>query len=180
MTTATKRTLFQISDDLLALEDLLSEVGGDVTDEQAEEAIMNWFAELGDDRDEKLDGYVTLIAEFEARAEMRKREAQRIAARARVDESSVDRLKERLKVFFQVMGLKTVETDLHRITLANNGGKLPLVLQGAYETDATLLPDEFQKKIVTPDKDLIRKKLEAGEMLEFASLGDRGQGIRIK
>lgn len=79
------RTLFDITDDLLALEELLSEVGGDVTDEQAEEAITEWFEELGEDRNSKLDGYVTLIAEFDARAEMRRREAARLQQRASVD-----------------------------------------------------------------------------------------------
>lgn len=174
------KTLFTITDDLLALHELLSEVGGDVTDEQAEEAVAAWFEELGEDRDKKLDGYVTLIAEFEARAEMRQKEAKRLQARASVDANNGQRLKDRLKSFFQIMGLKTVETDYHRITLANNGGKLPLILEGAYETAPELLPDEFQRKLITPDKDAIRARLEAGEELEFASFGERGCGIRIK
>lgn len=174
------RTLFDITDDLLALESLLSEVGGDVTDEQAEEAITEWFAELGEDRNAKLDGYVTLIAEFEARAEMRKKESQRIAARATIDANNSARLKDRLKAFFQIMDLKTVETDYHRITLANNGGKLPLILDGAYQTDPSLLPDEYQREVITANTELIRARLEAGEQLDFAQLGERGQGIRIK
>lgn len=170
------RTLFNITDDLLALEELLSEVGGDVSDEQAEEAIMQWLAEIGDDRNAKLDGYVTLIAEFEARAEMRRREAARIANRAKIDENNCERLKDRLKNFFQIMGYKTVETDYHRITLANNGGKQPLILT----VPPSLLPKEFQKEIIEADKDKIRQALEGGAVLDFAELWDRGQSIRIK
>lgn len=174
------RTLFNITDDLLALHELLSEVDGDVSDSEVEEAITQWFAELGEDRNEKLDGYVYLVAELEARSEMRRRESARIAARAKIDENNCERLKDRLKNFFQIMGYKTIETDFHRITLANNGGKLPLLLQSRYERAPELLPDEFKKTVVTPHRDAIRAWLEAGGSVEFAELGDRGQSIRIK
>jgi len=37
------RTLFDISEDLLALEQILDEVGGDISDAEAEHAVDKWL-----------------------------------------------------------------------------------------------------------------------------------------
>ena len=39
-----------------------------------------------------------------------------------------DFLKQRLRKFFELVGLKTVETPRYRITLATHGGKQPVVV----------------------------------------------------
>jgi len=38
------RTLFEITNDLQALDDLLTEIGGEVTEEDAEAAIDKWLS----------------------------------------------------------------------------------------------------------------------------------------
>jgi hypothetical protein len=79
----TRRTLFEISTDLLALYDRIEELGGDVTAPDVEQAIDAWFERLSHERDEKLDNYAALIRELEARAQARRDEAKRLADRAR-------------------------------------------------------------------------------------------------
>ena len=168
------RRLFDISADLEALEELLYESGGDITDEDVEEAIDAWFERLADERDQKLDNYAGLITELEARAEIRKAESKRLRDRASVDAKAAERLKDRLLYFFAKHDLKTVETTRYRLTRARAGGKAPVVITGD-------VPEDFQRvKIdVAPDKDKIREALESGEKLAFAALGDRSEYLKI-
>lgn len=172
------RTLYDISADILALEQLLFESGGEIEHPEAERAIDAWFAELEQDRNRKLDNCAALIREFEIRAQSRKAEAKRLQERAAVDQNAADRLKARIKLFFEIHGLKTLETARFRLTHAMNGGVLPLILEAAPED----IPEEFQIKrvVVDIDKETIRHLLEKGEELEFAKLGERGSSLRIK
>jgi Siphovirus Gp157 len=168
------RTLFDISQDLHGLADRLDNLEGD--DEAQVEAIIQWFEQLGEERDQKLDNYAALIADMEARAQVRRDEAKRLVDRARMDENKASLLKERLRVFFESHGLKTVETSRYRLTLAQNGGKLPLLVDVPVES----LPDEYIRFTKTPALDAIRADLEIGKELPFARFGERGSNIRIK
>lgn len=171
----TRRTLFEISNDLLALYDRIEELGGDVTAPDVEQAIDAWFERLSHERDEKLDNYAALIRELETRAQARRDEAKRLADRARRDEEHAAYLKQRLMLFFQDHDLKTVETRRYRLTLQRSGGKTPVVLK----TDPDQLPEAFQRWKVSADLDALREALEQGADLDFAELGERGQYVRI-
>lgn len=174
-TPAPRRSLFNISDDVEKLNDLLDDVGDDT---QQQELISQWFETLGEERDRKLDNYASLISEMTVRAAVRKAESQRMAELAASDELRATVLKERLKTFFQLHNLKTINTDRYRLSLAKNGGRAPLVLDESVL--AAQLPEQFQRVSIDPDTTAIREALEAGEHLNFAQLGDRGSSIRIK
>jgi hypothetical protein len=169
-------TLYEISGDLAALEDLLSEVGGELADGEAEAAIDAWLNETGTATREKVDNYCGLIKELESRAAARKAEAKRLADRANIDASAVDRLKSRLLWFFEAHQLKTMETARFRVTAAQNGGIAPLHITAPLEE----IPDEFIEFVRKPMNPMIRELLESGERLPFAELGERGKSIRIK
>lgn len=177
------RTLYEISADLSALEDLLLDAGGELPDGAAEAAIDSWFEELGQARDAKVDRYCQLIRNLEARSEFRRGEAEpflteanRLFDRARVDTNAIARLKGRLLAFFDRHAIRTLETDRFRVTAATNGGVQPLTITEPPEA----IPDEFVELRREPLKAAIRRALEAGEFLPFAELGERGRSIRIK
>lgn len=174
-------TLYKISADLSALEDLLYQAGGELPEGEAEAAIDAWFEELGARRDAKVDSYCQLIRNLEARAELRRAEAQpflteanRLMARAIVDTNAVGRLKGRLLAFFDRHAIKALETEKFRVTAATNGGVQPMVLTSVD------VPEKYCRVIREPDKTFIRSLLEAGELLPFAELRERGRSIRIK
>ena len=169
------RTLFSIGTDLEKLNELLDEAGDDA---QQQELISQWLDDLGDERDRKLDGYAALITEMLARAEVRKAEAKRLQELAATDDNRARLLKDRLKCFFETHDLKTVQTPRYKLSLANNGGKLPLILDDSVPMSE--LPERFQKVSIDPNTALIREALSAGEVLEFAQLGERGTSMRIK
>lgn len=169
------RSLFSIGEDLERLNEILDETGDDT---QQQELLNEWLQQLGTERDRKLDAYAALISEMQARAEARKTEAQRLMELAKSDERRSQLLKERLKWFFESQQLKTIETTRYRLSLSKNGGKAPLILKP--ELSPQQLPERFTTTSVEPNTSTIRAALEAGETLDFASLGDRGTSIRIK
>ena len=171
------RTLIEISDELRAMEQQLEDLGGDITTPEVEKAIDAWLESLGRERDEKLDNYAAWIRDIELRSEARASEAKRLTERARIDANRAGHLKERLKHFFQLHGYTKIETRRFRLVLANNGGKQPVRVLAE---DTGAIPDEFCHFRRDPDLDLIREALEAGEPLEFAEMGERGQSLRIK
>lgn len=169
-------TLYEIGQDLDALEGLLAEAGGDVSEADAEQAIDAWLAESEGALKEKLDSYGALIREFEERGKARKAEADRLNALASVDTNAAKRLKDRLRWFFEARGIDKVESPRFRFTLANNGGKAPVDVL----LPAEALPEWCQRISVSADVEAIRAKLEAGEALEFAALRERGKHVRVK
>lgn len=177
------RTLFEISEDLRALAEILEEAGGEIPDSQAEEAIDQFFAELGTERDRKLDSYCAVIREFESKAEARKTEANRLLALANSDESNAKRLKKKLHNFLEARGERKIETNRFKIALQKNGGKTPVILDNYYLVNAVELPEAFRKVTFSPDLDAIRIALETDEETEaikFAVLGERGEHLRIR
>lgn len=171
----TRRTLFDISNDLIAFYDHLEALGGDVSSPDVEQAVDAWFEALSHERDEKIDNYAALIQELEARARARKEEARRLSERARRDEDHAAYLKQRLMLFFQDHRLKTIETRRYRLTLQRSGGKAPVVLKAEPEA----LPADYQRWKVSANLDAIREALEQGTELEFAELGERSHYLRI-
>lgn len=171
-------TLYEIREDLAALDDLLAEVGGDVSEADVEAAVDAWLAESGEAMRSKIDSYAALIRTVEARGAARKAEADRLRALATTDENTVKRLKGRLLWFFQDREIPTLDTDRFRISVSQNGGATPVVLRVAPED----LPEDWRTSVVTyrAETDRIRAALERGEALPFAALGERGSHIRIR
>jgi hypothetical protein len=167
--------LLQITDDMQALDDLLAEVGGDVSDPNVAAAVEAWMAELDTNFAGKVDNYAALITSIRARADVRRAESERLAKRAQIDEASADWLAARLLQALEARGTKKVETDRYAVSVVGNGGKQPLILTGD-------VPPEWCKFVekIEVNRDKIRASLEAGEALPFASLGERGRRLAIK
>jgi hypothetical protein len=170
------RPLFAISADLLALADLLTEVGGDVTEAEAESAITVWFAFLGTERNTKIDHYCALIQELEARRDSRTTEARRLIALASVDGHTVQRLRVRLFAFFQAQGLTRLTTDRFQLGIVQNGGLQAL----EHFALPVAVPADFQKVTIDYDNVAIRQALDAGELLTFARYLPRGERLSIR
>jgi chromosome segregation ATPase len=170
-------TLLRISEDMAALDQLIEERGGDVTG--IEEEIAAWFSELGTARDQKIDNYCAFLRELELRISLRKAEAERLQARAKTDANTVEFLKARLKSFLEETNAGKIETERYTVSIAKNGGKLPLILHDP-NVRAAELPPAYQRVSVDIDKEAIRADLEAGKVLPFAALGERGTRLSIR
>ena len=166
-------TLFQVTEEFHALDDLLHEIGGDVTDPQVAAIVDTWLAELDTDLNRKVDNYAAFITELSGRAEVRLAEAHRLAKRAKIDETTAAWLKGRLKQAFEARGLSKINTDRYRVSVQVSGGVQKMELTGP-------VPIAFQTQPPpVPNTDQIRSALDRGDELEFARLMPRGTHLRI-
>ena len=118
-------------------------------------------------------------------------EAARMAALATTDANKAKRLKERLKLYLEEVGLAKYETARFKLGIALTGGKLPLLLDEEYLPSD--LPAEFQRVTIEVDSDALRRFLEAPheypsnlmeseiqDVLAHVRLGERGTHLRIR
>lgn len=171
-----KRTLFEIGADALALNDLLDELQGDISNDGDAEAIDEWLNETGDALAAKLDSYHGLIKEHAVRATALKAEAKAIAELAASHESRANRLKERLKYFMETQGVKKYPVSRGEFAICGNGGKQPLVVN----IEPQDLPDAYRILRYEADGEAIRAALEFGLDLPFAQLQERGTHLRVR
>ncbi|MBP3193894.1 siphovirus Gp157 family protein [Natronogracilivirga saccharolytica] len=169
-TAKTKESLFAIGESFAALESLIEEHDGELT-----ETIDQWLAEYEAKQSDKIDAYCYLVEKYEEIAS----EARRLAQRATAYKNKASGLKERLKVYLEHQGTAKVETGRFTVSVGRNGGKLPVELhEGVAPED---LPEAFQKIRVEADKDRLRESLlnEQSELNRLAYVGDRGTHLRI-
>lgn len=167
--------LYEISAELLDLSHALDEE--DFSDEQRDAAIAEYLR-TGNVVD-KVDGYCCLVRNLSGQAAARKAEATRMADLARTDQNKAERLKDRLLWFLRdVAQVKHMSTDRFNLTVADNGGAVPLIVP----PDPSDWPVEFVREVRSEmlDKEAVRKALEAGEEVSGCSLGTRGQNLRIR
>jgi hypothetical protein len=200
------RSLFQISDDVLALQDLLEEIEGDISEEQVEQAINEWFVENEKQLVTKLDSYGYLVRENEGRTVILRQEVERLQLLARSHEGIAKRLKNLMLLNFNKLGIDKFESVSFRFSVSGNGGKFPIEVHDGI--DAAALPPEFQRHSVEIDMESLRAQLEAWmaaindyrkkhpacteddaaealksmrpEALKYADIKPRGQHVRIK
>tara|TARA_R100000995_G_scaffold58024_1_gene28982 strand:- start:356 stop:883 length:528 start_codon:yes stop_codon:yes gene_type:complete len=173
-------SLYELTNDMLDLEAKLIEAEGNAADENVEAALMEWAGSLEDQVDQKVEAYCNLIDEFEARAKVRAEAAAQMKHRATVDKNAARALKDRLLTALETMQITRMETELRRVTVANNGGQQPI------DIDLERVPAEFQYQ---PPKEvdmaLVREALKASDEagmdgLSWARFMPRGKHIRIK
>lgn len=167
----TKESLFSIGEHFYALESLLIETEGEITDE-----IDSWLKEYEGKEEDKIDSYCYLIQKFEEIAE----EAKRLAERSSSYSTKVNHLKDRLKSYLEFRGRQKVETPRFTVTVCNNGGLQPVKLNEDVRPE--LLPEQFTRTFVEPDMKAIRESILSGdtEVLKFAKALPRGTHLRIK
>ena len=171
-----KQTLMDITEDMQALEALLSEEGIDWDSPEVQAIVCDWATESEEVFINKVDNYGALMAEWSHRVNTRKTEAKRMTELARIDENNLNNLKERLKYHLEAIGRIKVETPRFRFTVAKNGGLAPLTVNALVDE----LPEDCVRTEIKPDNDAIRKKLEAGQSVYGCELGERGTSLRIK
>ena len=171
VTPTQKESLFNIGESFYALESLLIENEGEITEE-----IDQWLAEYQAKESDKIDGYCYLIQKFEEIAS----ESKRLAERAASYSTKVKNLKDRLKLYMEVQGREKIETPRFTVSVCGNGGLLPIRLhENVTEQN---LPDQFVRTYREPDLSALRDSILTGdeEAQRFATILPRGTHLRIK
>ena len=130
------------------------------------------------DIEQKLDSYGVVINELSNDIDNIDKEIKRLTERKRTIDNNITRMKGAIKDAMEAMGKKKIQGDKFTWTIAKNGGKRPVVFKEGY--NILSIPECFQDWTVKPDRELIREALENGEELDFATLGERGESLRLK
>lgn len=163
-------TLFEISNDVRALYDFATTLDPSEVDEQA---FNDTLEALTGELEIKSAGYVAVIHQLEMEQKKAEELAADFKAKADVRKNNIKRMKDALKWAMINANMDKVEAGDFTIKLQNNGGKQPLKITGP-------VPDNCKRIVYEDDTELIRKKLEAGEKLDFAYLEERGKHVVIK
>ena len=173
--------LFDMIPEHRALLDLIEEVPGGELNPEAEAALEAFFAEIGEAEAPKLDSYAYVIRTLESQAAVAQAEADQYLSKKKTAENAVKRLKDRVKLYLEVTGrTKATTTTGRTFAIQANGGVAPLDLSDRVKSQPETLPSQFQRLKVEADTAAIRKALEDGEVLDFATILPRGNHLRIK
>lgn len=171
--------LYELTKQHQELEDLiLGSADQDTGEIPANEDLDRKAEELGLAIDSKLDGISRLCRNFASEADALRAEEKRLADRRRALENREKSLKAYAKACLEGAGLQKLHAGHFVLAIQKNGGVAPLNL--CVDLDPAALPERFRKVTITPDSAVIRQALEAGEVLGFAELGERGTSLRIR
>lgn len=172
------RALFQIDQDLIALDLLVEERGGELSDPEAERAWDQWANELFAERAEKLDRIAEYLAQQAMEASAAREQAERYLMAAKVRERRIEDRKRRVLEGMQARGLARLESATGRVfAVQRNGGKRPIEMD---PVDVASLPADLLKTVTVPDTEAVRAHLEAGATLHFARLLPSGFHLRVR
>ncbi len=172
--------LYEISEKLEELNNLLDNLDGvDIPAEVAEiyNDILTEAEQTKNDFADKVDDILCLIQSRKKWLQIRKQEAERLNKLIKKDENTMNFLTEYLSRHLEAQEIKKMRTNKFNLTVANNGGKLPLWIDS--KVNPKDLPKKYQQITVQVNKDAIREALEEGEELDFAGFSERGKHLRI-
>lgn len=156
------------------IERLLDESAGEITPEiEAKRALFDLS------QADKVDAYVHMIHDMRARARIAGEQAIELTAKRKRLEYRADWLQAGIEAHMAKMGLRAIKGYTHRAAYQMNGGEAPLAGPGILHPD--LLPSQYQRVTIEPDKVKLRAALEAGDPIaeQFVSLGERGERLRL-
>lgn len=162
-------SLLRISDDIRRVDRMIEDAGGEITPE-----IDAELTRLESSLATKAGDYAHLIREMERRAQARRSESKWLAEQAENEERLAENLSLRLLGVMKRHNIDQLRAEPYTLSIARNGGKLPMTIE---DRD---VPDEWKMVVMQPDKERIRQALEAGTTVPGASLGTRGEHLRIR
>lgn len=143
-----------------------------------EEVIKGTLEGVEGEIEAKLDSYGVIVNELLNDIENIDKELKRLTAKKKTLTGSVDYLKKNVRETMERIDKKTIKGDRFTWSVQKNGGKRPVIMKEGYNILA--IPERFQDWTVKPDREQIREALENGEELEFATLGERGESLRLR
>jgi len=172
-------TLAQIQADIQSLMEQMADI--DIEEQSDLEPLLE---ELKTMMEKKVDGYLHMIRTFEAKAEIQRKEAERILKLASESQGKADWLKKTLKTHMEHTQTKRLEGNYGKASLCKNGGKSPIWLNPEIQPED--LPSSLTYISTYVDNKAIRQLTEDNDgTLEIngiivAKLLERGSHLRLR
>lgn len=147
-------SLYQLTDELEALEDDLIASGGEITDEMNER-----YDRLLEMEADKVEGYIAMIRKFEASEEAIKAERKRLQKAERSMRRSADNLKDRLAAAMRRRSEEAHETRLGKVRLQQAPQRSVVV-----DVPADQLPDGFKRIKTSADRRALADALASDDV----------------
>jgi hypothetical protein len=182
-TTVQRRTLRDIGADLIAIDNLIEETGGEIVSPEADAALTAWMTANMAEESKKMEGYFWYVRALETEAAVLKAEADQLARQAKARAARVEWLLKAVFRHIKATGRTEIVTEKgHAFKVTKNGGNPPLKL--AEDIDPETLEERFLVPVVPVrrkvDADAVRAALNAGEVLAWASIEKPGEHLRVK
>ena len=170
--------LYELTGDMLRLESLID----DDEQELDEQALMDTWEGIEGEVNQKVEKWLMVIRNKEADIAARKKAIEELNGKNARDQRAIDRMKDTLLQILNLLNRQKAGTALLSCSVANNGGKAPLVWADGFKEDPTLLPEKWRTKVETwkANTDEIRAALEEGEQIPGVELGERGTHLLIR
>ncbi len=140
--------------------------------EVPEEAIFDTIEMIEADMDTKADSYAKIIKDMDGNTAQIDEEIKRLQSRKNSISNRKKLLQNQLYETMKATGRTKFKTALFSFNIQKNGGVTPVDFTAPVPAE-WLKPGE-------PDTKKIREYLESGNELEFATLGERGESLRIR
>jgi hypothetical protein len=168
------KSLYELTDEFQYVMSLLEDPDEDP------EVINDTLEAIAGNIEAKVDGYGAVIRNLEAKRAAVDAEAKRLANRRQTLDNRIARMKTAVTEAMRLIGKKKIDGNLFSFTLAQNGGKRPIVI----DAELADIPANFVKISMSPDKDAIAEYLEAAAAehvdCPWAHFAERGESLRIR
>lgn len=161
--------IYELTADIQLLWNLME--NGEIDDDTLIDAMQNSQEELSI----KLEHYCMFIKNMEADAKAFKEEEQRLAARRKTLENTIERAKKAMQYAMDVAGEKKVKGKLFSISLQNNPASV--VLDEQYMEN---IPEKYLIHKTDINKRLMAEDIKNGVDLEGLAHLEQSEGIRIR
>lgn len=169
---STARTLYNIADDIAALDQLLDESGGEVS-----EPVEQWWAENATNLADKVDQIGFYLRDLEAQADACRAEAVKLQEKARSAEKKVESIKRYVDLQMVKLNVRKFKGTIYTLSKQKNGGSPPIILL----VPPKQLDQRFQKVTVEANLAELRLAILAGTVpSEVARFGEVGESIRLR
>ncbi|MFY7883522.1 MAG: siphovirus Gp157 family protein [Dolichospermum sp.] len=173
-------TLHELTQEFINLQNILESLEGEEIPEELEATITEMLQQWDENKgkiDDKIDGYVSLIRQLNNDAEQLEAKAKRLRERAEAERKKAEYLKHRLYQFLELTGQNKLKTTRNTVSL-RQASQAPLIVK----CDAKLLPEEYQRVTVEPDKTAIKEAIKNGnkDVIKFAEYGAKSSYLSIR
>lgn len=163
-------TMYDLTADYMAVLDMAT--NPDIDPQAIADTLESITAEI----EVKAENTAIILKELEAEAAKIKAEEQRLKDRRTSIENNAKTIKQRLFDAMKLTGKEKFKTTLFSFSIANNGGKIPVIV----DVDCSALPDDLVTITEKPNLDAIAAYIEQNPESKLAHFGERGESLRIK
>lgn len=167
-------TLYELTDEMVALDQLLEGTEGVITPE-----LEAWMQEYGDQLMAKVDNVALYLLDREGRARAMEDQSAALEAKAKAERRKVDAIRRYVQLQMVKLNTRELAGNIYRFAMQRNGGRPPVEILVPVDQ----LPEDLVtvKTTVAPNMLAIREAIVAGKVApEVARIAQPTETLRLR